>query len=486
MASATLPMAVIEPKKKSNVKYAFMASVASIMHGYNIGVMSGASLYFKKDLEITDVQLEILMGIIYLYSFVGSFPAGWMSDWIGRRHTIACTAGIFIVGALLKGFAVNYAMLMAGQFVAGIGVAYAVTVVPMYNAEISPASDRGFLTSFPETFANLGVLLGYVSNYAFSGLPLYLGSWRVMLGLGGAPSVLLAVMVLGMPESPRWLVMKGRLADAKAVLAKITGTPEEAADRLADIKEAAGIPGNLDGDVVSVPRRRSGQEKQVWKELVLSPTPATRRVLLTALGVHFFQQATGHNIVVLYSPRVFESAGITDDGRLLDHAGRRPLLLCSTGGMVLSLVGLGTGLAVIGLHPDAKVPWAIGLCIASSIVYNAFLSIGIGPVAWVYSSEIFPVQLRALGSALSVACNRVTGGVVTMSFLSLSKAITIGGSFFLYAGVAALAWVFFFAYLLETRGRTLEEMGRLFGVADMGKDAKDSAAEDTVVELPTN
>ncbi|KAJ1296565.1 hypothetical protein BS78_01G311000 [Paspalum vaginatum] len=492
-ASHGLPGGVA-PRKKTNVRFAFacaiLASMTSILLGYDIGVMSGAALFIKEDLKITDVEVEVLLGILNLYSLIGSFAAGRTSDWIGRRLTIILAAVIFFVGAFMMGFSVNYPMLMAGRFVAGIGVGYALMIAPVYTAEVSPASSRGFLTSFPEVFINIGILLGYVSNYAFSHLSLRLG-WRLMLGIGAAPSVVLALMVIGMPESPRWLVMKGRLADARAVLDKTSDTPEEAALRLADIKEAAGVPTDLDGDVVAVPKRTGGEER-VWRELILSPTPAVRRVLLSALGIHFFQQSSGIDSVVLYSPRVFQSAGITDNNKLLgttcavgvtktlfilvatftlDRFGRRPLLLTSTGGMVVCLAGLGFGLTVIGHHQESTtVPWAIGVCIASILGVVAFFSIGLGPITWVYSSEIFPLHLRSLGCALGVGLNRVTSGVISMTFLSLSKGITIGGSFFLYAGIGSLAWVFFFTYLPETRGRTLEQMGELFGIPNMAGD----------------
>ncbi|CAL4923377.1 unnamed protein product [Urochloa decumbens] len=488
----------VAPRKKTNVRFAFacaiLASMTSILLGYDIGVMSGAALFIKEDLKITDVEVEVLLGILNLYSLIGSFAAGRTSDWIGRRLTIILAAVIFFVGAFMMGFSVNYPMLMAGRFVAGIGVGYALMIAPVYTAEVSPASSRGFLTSFPEVFINLGILLGYVSNYAFSHLSLKLG-WRLMLGVGAAPSVVLALMVLGMPESPRWLVMKGRLADARAVLDKTSASPEEAALRLAEIKAAAGIPADLDGDVVATaaPKRAGGgEERDVWKELILSPAPGVRRVLLSALGIHFFQQASGIDSVVLYSPRVFQSAGITDKSKLLgttcavgvaktlfilvatftlDRFGRRPLLLASTGGMAACLVGLGMGLTVIGHHQQQhRVPWAVGVCIASILGVVGFFSIGLGPITWVYSSEIFPLHLRALGCALGVGLNRVTSGVISMTFLSLSKGITIGGSFFLYAGVASIAWVFFFTYLPETRGRTLEQMGELFGIPNMAGD----------------
>ncbi|KAG8367910.1 hypothetical protein BUALT_Bualt16G0121900 [Buddleja alternifolia] len=125
----------------------------------NTGVMSGATLYIKKDLKISDVQIEILVGTINIYSLVGSALAGRTSDWIGRRYTIILASAIFFVGALLMGFANGYAFLMVGRFVAGIGMGYALMIAPVYAAEVSPATSRGFLTSFPEVFVNAGTHL---------------------------------------------------------------------------------------------------------------------------------------------------------------------------------------------------------------------------------------------------------------------------------------------------------------------------------------
>ncbi|KAF8669391.1 hypothetical protein HU200_051737 [Digitaria exilis] len=495
MASTTLPETV-EAKKRRNVKYvvtcAVLACTTSIILGYGTRsyLFIGASLYIKKEMKITDVQLEMLMGIISLCSPLGSFAAGRTCDWIGRRYTVVLTGGIFFAAALLMGFSVNYPMLM------GATLSPSHQSTPLRSPRRRPAACVSI---------NLGAVLGYVSNYVFAHLPLHLG-WRIMLGISAAPSILTALMVFGMPESPRWLVMKGRLADAKDVLDKISDTSQEVAERLADIKAAAGIPANLDGDVVAVPGRDRGEEKRVWKELVFSPTPAMRRILLSAIVLNFLHQASGIDSVVLYTPRVFMSAGITDSNRLLgmtcavgvvkllsifvatfllDRVGRRPLLLSSTGGMIVSLVCLGVGLTVVGHHPGTKITWAVALCVVSNLAFVSFFSIGLGPIAFVYTSEIFPLRVRALGCAISMATNRFTGGVVTMTFLSLSKAITIGGSFFLYAGIAAIAWVFFCTYLPETRGRTLEEIGKLFGMADgTGLEAEGEAAK-VEVEMPT-
>ncbi|KAF5778448.1 putative major facilitator, sugar transporter, major facilitator superfamily [Helianthus annuus] len=472
------------PKPPKRNKYAFacamLASMTSVLLGYDIGVMSGAQKYIERDLDCTDTQIEILVGILNLYSLVGSAAAGRTSDWIGRRYTIVLAGAIFFVGAILMGFATNYAFLMVGRFVAGIGVGYALMIAPVYTAEVSPASARGFLTSFPEVFINAGILLGYVSNYAFSKLPLHLG-WRFMLGVGAIPSIFLALGVLGMPESPRWLVMQGRLGDAKKVLDKTSDSLEESKLRLADIKEAAGIPEDCNDDVVQVSKRSHGEG--IWKELLIHPTPTVRHILLAAVGIHFFQQASGIDAVVLYSPRIFEKAGIVKDTPqllatiavgfvktvfilvatfFLDKVGRRPLLLASVGGMIASLTTLGFALTIID-HSDDKITWAIALCFIGILSYVAFFSIGMGPITWVYSSEIFPLRLRAQGCSMGVAMNRVVSGTIGMTFISLYKAISIGGAFFVFTGVAAVGFVFFYTLYPETRGKNLEEVEKVFG-----------------------
>ncbi|XP_020214236.1 polyol transporter 5 isoform X2 [Cajanus cajan] len=468
-----------KPKRnKFALACAILASMTSIL--LDIGVMSGAALYIKRDLKISDVQVEIMNGIINLYSPVGSFIAGRTSDWIGRRYTIVLAGVIFFAGAILMGLSPNYAFLMFGRFVAGVGIGFAFLIAPVYTSEISPTSSRGFLTSLPEVFLNGGILIGYISNYGFSKLPLRLG-WRLMLGVGAVPSIFLAVAVLAMPESPRWLVAKGRLGEAKRVLHKISDSEEEARLRLADIKQTSGIPDDCDDDVVSVTKRSHGHS--VWRELFLHPTRAVRHIFIASLGIHFFAQATGIDAVVLYSPRIFEKAGIRSDNYLLlatvavgfaktvsilvatfllDRAGRRVLLLCSVGGLVLSLTTLGVSLTVVD-HSRTTLTWAVGLSLAAVLSYVAFFSIGSGPITWVYSSEIFPLRLRAQGVAIGAMVNRVTSGVISMTFLSLYKAITIGGAFFLFAGIAVAAWVFHYTLLPETRGKTLEEIEGSFG-----------------------
>ncbi|KAG5134398.1 hypothetical protein JHK82_025586 [Glycine max] len=466
---------------------AILASTNSILLGYDIGVMSGASLFIRQDLKITSVQVEILVGSLNVCSLIGSLASGKTSDWIGRRYTIMVAAATFLIGAILMGLAPSFPFLMAGRVVAGIGVGYSLMISPVYVAELSPALTRGFLTSLPEVFISVGILLGYVSNYAFAGLPNGI-NWRLMLGLAALPAIAVALGVLGMPESPRWLVVKGRFEEAKQVLIRTSENKGEAELRLAEIQEAAASAffTNIDKATTSSrasPTTRMWHGQGVWKELLVTPTHTVLRILVAAIGVNFFMQASGNDAVIYYSPEVFKEAGIEGEKQLfgvtiimgiaktcfvlisalfLDKFGRRPMLLLGSCGMAISLFVLGLGCTLLKLSGDNKDEWVIALCVVAVCATVSFFSIGLGPITWVYSSEIFPLRLRAQGSSLAISMNRLMSGIVSMTFLSVSEAITFGGMFFVLGGVMVCATLFFYFFLPETKGKSLEEIEALF------------------------
>ncbi|EYU23018.1 hypothetical protein ABFS82_11G045300 [Erythranthe guttata] len=447
---------------------ALLASTNSILLGYDIGVMSGAALFIRENLKLSSVEVEILVGSLNVFSLIGSLASGKTSDLIGRRYTIVLAAATFFIGALLMGLAPSYPYLISGRMVAGVGVGYSLMIAPVYTAEVSPAVTRGFLTSLPEVFINVGILLGYVVNLSLSGLPSRY-NWRLMLGLAAVPAVGIAAGVMFMPESPRWLVMKGRVDEAKRVLRRTSTSDQEAEIRLDEISAAA---------TQDTP---SPAGDGVWREL-LCPSRALRRILVAAIGINFFMQASGNDAVVYYTPLVFKAAGVHNRKGLmgvtvimgitktmfvlisalfLDHYGRRPLLLLGTTGMAVSLAGLGLGSKFLE-HRAQKPMWAIALCVVGVCADVSFFSIGLGPITWVYSSEIFPTRLRAQGTAIAVSVNRLVSGVVSMTFLTVSEKISFGGTFFVLAGVMVVATVYFYFLLPETSGKSLEEIGELF------------------------
>ncbi|KAK3018872.1 hypothetical protein RJ639_004437 [Escallonia herrerae] len=446
---------------------AIFASFNSVLLGYDVGVMSGAILFIQEDLQITEVQVEVLVGILSIISLLGSLAGGKTSDAIGRKWTMAFAAIIFQTGAAIMALAPSFGVLMVGRLLAGVGIGFGVMIAPVYICEISPAVARGSLTSFPEIFINLGILLGYISNYAFSGLPVHI-NWRVMLAAGILPSVFIALALFVIPESPRWLVMKNRIDDARLVLLKIIEIESEVEERLAEIQLAAG---NANAEKY--------EERAVWREM-LNPSPGVRRMLITGCGIQCFQQITGIDATVYYSPTIFKDAGIESNAELLaatvavgftktifiliaifliDRLGRKPLLYVSTIGMTICLFSLGFTLSVLGNGPVG-----IRLAILSVCGNVAFFSVGIGPVCWVLTSEIFPLRLRAQASAIGAVGSRVSSGVVAMSFLSITRAITVGGTFFVFAAISALSVAFVYTCVPETKGKSLEEIEQLFHI----------------------
>ncbi|CAN6226656.1 unnamed protein product [Urochloa humidicola] len=286
-----------------------------------------------------------------------------------------------------------------------------------------------------------------------------------MYGAGAVPPVFIAAGVFFMPESPRWLAMRGRDAHARAVLVRTSDTPAEADLRLSEIKQA-------------VAARQHEHAGDVWMELMVRPPASVRRILTCVVGLQFFVQASGIDAILLYSPLVFKSAGMSSDaaavgatvgigavktcfilvGMLLtDRLGRRPLLLASTAGVAATTASLAATLLLAGagaLPPAASV--------AAVLAVVAAYSVGYGSVVSAYSAEILPLRLRAQGASIGVAVNRLTCGLVGMTFISLAAGIGMPGCFFLCAGVTAAAFVFVYARLPETKGRSLEDMEVLF------------------------
>lgn len=308
-------------------------------------LMSGAQLSMREDVGLSDGEVEVLAGSMNVFMLPSILAAGWVADRLGRRRTLVLANAFLMAGALAMSLGSTYPALMAARFVTSLGAGFARVVAPVYNAEISPASTRGVLSSLVDIFINVGMLLSYVSNYAFAGLPVHLG-WRVMFAMGVVPPVFIAAGVFFMPESPRWLAMRGRHKDARAVLVRTSDTPAEADLRLAEIKQAV-----ADGETTQQQQAAShGGGGGVWTEL-LRPSPRVRRILTCAIGLQFFVQASGVDAILLYSPLVFKAVGVASDsaaigatvaigavktcfilvGMLLtDRVGRRPLLLAST------------------------------------------------------------------------------------------------------------------------------------------------------------
>lgn len=485
-----------------------LSTVSALLMGYDIGVLSGAILFVKEELDLSVLQEEIVVGSLNLVASLGAFTAGPFADAFGRRRTLILSAVVFFVGAIVLAASPNFGVLMLGRVLTGIGVGFAMMIAPLYSAEISPASVRGFLVSFTEIFVNVGILLGYLIGFAFQFLDDSY-NWRLMLGAGALPAIVLgAGVIFVLPESPRWLVMKGKDTAAMEVLTKTVcgGDEVEAKLRLDEIRAANELERGAgdDGDALA------GEEKQSSTRTV-SFSSARRfflapvlKMYIVAVGINFFQQACGIDALVYYSPVVFRQAGITSKMGLLgatagvgavklsfvfvatfllDRVGRKKLLYVSAYGIIACLIAVATAFIKLGLNTaegdsmlsvsDKPTAHASNLGIAITIVaicaYVAFFEIGFGPITYVMTSEIFPLRQRSRAIGISVFVNRVISGTVALTFLSLSKAITPAGSFFFFAGITAASVVFIWFIVPETKGKTLEELGvSTLGTKDVG------------------
>nr|CAB3462186.1 unnamed protein product [Digitaria exilis] len=451
---------------------ALLASLTSIIYGYNRGVMSGAQEFVQADLGVTDGQLEVLIGATSVYSLVGSLAAGWTCDRAGRRRAVALAAAMFLAGSAVTAAANGYAALMAGQLVAGVACGFGLVVAPVYIAEIAPPSSRGFLASIPEIAGNSGILLSYIADFALAGLPTTI-NWRLMIGIGAVPPFFLAAAaMLAMPETPRWLVLHGHTEEARRVLSRTAGDADR---RIQEIETSV-------REATKQAVAAGSSSTSVWREILLRPTPAVRRVMLAIVGLQVFQQACGVAALVLYAPRVFSHAGIKSENAVLgatvllgavktvaivmplflaDRLGRRPMLLASAGGMATSLLVLGISMRA-PMGSGAASWWAAATCVAAAVAFMATFSVGFGPVIWMYGSEILPLRLRAQGVGVGTAVNRVMSAAVGMTFISMYEAVGMANSFYIFAAFSAAAWVFVYACLPETKGRSLEEMEALF------------------------
>ncbi|KAJ7521908.1 hypothetical protein O6H91_19G074000 [Diphasiastrum complanatum] len=476
------------------------ASMTSVMAGYCIGAISGAVLFIIQNLHISAQQEELLMASLVLISIVGNMIAGHLADAIGRRNTMAFAAIVCLIGSMIMGISPSFSILLTGRLLTGISVGSVYVIVPLYIAEISPPEIRGTLISFPEISLNFGILLGYLSGYLLSGLPSNI-NWRIMLSLGAFPAILLICGLPLIPESPRWLVVKGRLDEARRFLIKISTDKEDADQRLEDIIVAAEkAKRSLDSDenfrnakhfssrsehtVPLLDYEVGGPKRSVWHEL-LWPNAAVRRILIVAMLYQFFNQASGVPAVLYYSPSIFAAAGIkSTNGDLgstvivgfsktvfvlvatifVDRTGRRSLLFISGLGMCTSMAILGAAFLclnnsqfIVGL---STVPAGISsvMAVVSTCSFVAFFSIGFGPICNLLLAELFPLKIRAQGMSLSMVINRSIGGLISLSFLTISTAVTLPGVFFIFALISACSVIFVYTLVPETTGKTLEEI----------------------------
>jgi SP family xylose:H+ symportor-like MFS transporter len=450
------------------IQAVLVAALGGLLFGYDTAVISGAIGFLQQHFELTAAMKGWAASSALIGCVAGVVMAGEMSDRLGRRTTLIVAAILFLVSAIGSAVPNTLTQFIVFRIIGGLGVGAASMTSPMYIAEISPARIRGRMVSINQFAIIFGMLVVYFVNYfiARSGDVDWnvTTGWRWMFGSESIPAVLLLVLLFFVPESPRWLGKRGQREKARRILARIDG--EAHADR-----EMAEIESTLN------------QESESLTQLF---TPAMRVVLIIGVSLAVLQQVTGINVFLYYAPEIFKSvAGSNVDIALLqtvvvgavnlvftviaiwtvDKLGRKPLMIIGSAGMGLSLaaIGLAASFGMLGA-------WLLIFMLG----YIACFALAVGPVTWVILSEIFPTKIRGRALAMATFCLWVANYIVSQTFPMMDenpmlvRMFNHGFPFFVYAAFCVVLVAVMAKLVPETKGKTLEEIERHWGLKTQG------------------
>ncbi|EDV23116.1 uncharacterized protein TRIADDRAFT_58068 [Trichoplax adhaerens] len=386
------------------------------LHNY-ASVISGAILQLQKVFNLNCIERERIVGVMLAGAVGGSIVGGYMIDKLGRWTSILLNSIVFIIGALVMSLAHNYATLIVGRILIGFAVAISAMAECVYIAEIAPSNRRGSLITLNELFITLGLLLAYLINYIFIDVA---NGWRFMFGLSALPAVFLAVSTYFLPNSPRWLLTRGRERDALTTLQKIRET-NDVTTEFQLIKES------LSAENASIATTRSKKSfrnsaylaSYTFRSLFSSQGKLRKRLGIVVL-LALFQQLTGQPNILYYAPTIFKSIGFSN--------------------------GSDATLATVGL----------GMI---KTIFTFIVLLGIDKiVTWILISELFPPGIKGRASSVASLTNWLTNFLISFTFLDLSDSIGLSALFFIYGGISFISVGFIVSQVPETKRKTLEEI----------------------------
>ena len=445
------------------------ATLGGLLFGYDTAVISGAIGFLETHFELSPDMVGWAAGCALLGCVFGAAMAGVISDRLGRKKVLVLSAILFLISAI--GTAVPHALtqFVIFRIIGGIGVGAASMTSPMYIAEISPARIRGRMVSVNQLAIVFGMLVVYFVNYFIAGhgdavdqrsgvsvateMWNVVHGWRWMFGSESLPAAALLVLLLFVPESPRWLIKQGRPEEARHILTRVDGS-DHAGREMVEISDAL--------------LHESGSLGQLFM-------PGMKIVLVIGVALAVLQQITGINVILYYGPDIFEQTGVKTDVALLwqiivggcmmlftlvaiwtvDKLGRKPLMILGAAGMGVCL--LASGLA---FHFQQAGAWVLVFILG----YIACFSLSVGPVAWVILSEIFPTKIRGRAMAIATCCLWVANYIISQTFPMMDENEWLvarfhhGFPFWVYAAFCVVLVVFMIVAVPETKGKTLEEI----------------------------
>ncbi len=442
---------------------ALIVALGGFLMGFDVSVISGVVRFVELEFELSPLQLGWVVSSLSLTASVGMLASGPLSDRLGRRPVLQIAAVLFALSALASAVAPDYVTLVVARMLGGFGVGAALIVAPMYIAEMSPPASRGRFVSFNQLNIVVGISAAFFSNYLILTLgesgaawtqTLRLGewNWRWMLGIETLPAVAYLFALSLVPESPRWLAMRGRDVEATKVLGRVAGA--DAGAVLREVKESIAAEARLG--------------RASWSVLL---HPSLRLVMTIGIVVGILQQVSGINAVFFYAPMIFERSGIGANAAfmqaalvglvnlvftvvamaVIDRFGRRPLLVFGLSGIAACMLLLA---------------WAFGagdsanprLILVAIMGFVASFAVSLGPVMWVLFSELFPNRVRGVAISFVGLVNSATAFLVTLVFPWQLQSMGSATTFLLYGLFALAGLVFVLRVIPETKGRSLEEL----------------------------
>ncbi|CAO3608494.1 unnamed protein product [Mucor hiemalis] len=460
------------------------AAIGGFCFGYDTGVISGVltmeDFIFKMsgNTELTSLQTGTITGLLLAGCFVGSLLAGPSAEHFSRKRTIVIASFVFIIGAAVQTGANGYAMMVVGRAIAGLGIGALSMIVPLYQSELAPKEIRGRLIALQQLMITIGIMVAF---WVGAGTEKITGqaSWRIPLGIQIAPAIVLGFGAMFLPYSPRWLLSKGRNAEALAVLAQLHAKGDESNPL---------VTAEYEEIIAQIELERA---VAVGSYLELFQGKLRRRMVLGII-IQVFQQFTGINSIMYYAPRIFQQAGVNGNSASLiasgvngvlnvlatipavlyiDRLGRRFVMISGAliMGSAMILCGAvmgGTGVVTTLANGDKSIDMsgnthASYFSIVCIYIFVAGFAYSWGPVGWVYPAEIYPLSVRAKGTSLTTAANWLMNFVISEICPIMLAKITWGTYIFFGCCCAFMATIVYFFYP-ETKGKSLEEMDIVF------------------------
>lgn len=435
----------------SKVSLYTFGSLGGILFGYDIGVISGVLLYIKKLWALGSVAQGVVGASFAFGAIFGAAFATRLTDRLGRKRTILLAGVVFALATLGCTLSPDAGLFVAFRVIAGVAVGASSTTVPMYLAELAPTRLRGGLAALNQLMVVGGVLIAYIVDWALSSS----GDWRLMTGLAMVPAIALALGMIRMPETPRWLVKAGREDEARPVILAAQGADTNVDAEIADIHEVL---------------RLDAEQKGRFRDLGASwVRPALAIALILAVG----QQFSGVNAINVYAPSMFTNLGLGNSASLLasvvlgaakviltvvvifivDRWGRRPLLMIGAGFMAATLLALGIAGEMLHSAGAAGITTLILL-----IGYLAGYELGWGAVVWIMISEVFPLKVRGVGMGTASTALWTGTFAITLVFPIMESGLGLSVSAWIFAAVNLVLCLLVARFVPETKGRSLEQI----------------------------